>query len=91
MCFREQKQKATKHPEYLAQINKELRDGSKFQMISTKNGSTGDQCCFHLHILHKPIIGFGLLLEMETLFRTRDAATRASRSAHYRKYFPLCR
>jgi hypothetical protein len=40
--FQVKKRKATKHPEYLTH-KKELRDGSKFKIISTKDGSTGDQ------------------------------------------------
>jgi hypothetical protein len=82
--FREKKRKATKYPEYLPKIEKELRNRSKFQIISTKDGSTTDQCCLVLHILHRPFIDFigvGLLLEMETLFPTRNETSRATCSA----------
>ena len=52
--------------------------------------TTTDQCCFVLHILHRPLIGFiavGLLLEMEmeTLFPTRNEISGATCFAHYRK------
>ena len=67
LCFRERKRKTTKHPEYLTQI-KRINGRSRFEIISTKDGSTRDQCCFDLHIRHRPFIGFDLLLEMETLF-----------------------
>ena len=88
LCFRERKRKATKHPECLTQT-KRINGRSRFQIISTKDGSVRDKCCFLLHILYRSYIGFDLLLEMETLFPTRNEASRATCSVHYRKLSPL--
>jgi len=66
--FQGKKVEATKYPEDMRQVVNELRDEGKFKIKSNKDGSTIDQCVFLLHILHRPVIGFVLLLKMETLF-----------------------
>jgi hypothetical protein len=68
---------------------RELKDESKFQIISTKDGSAGDQFCFLLHILYRSFIGFCLLFKTETLFPTRNEVTRTTCSTHYRKLSPI--
>jgi len=68
---------------------KELSGGSQFKIISTEDGSTRDQCCILVCILHRLFIGFGLLLQMETLLPTRNEATRATCTPHYRKLSPI--
>ena len=76
-------------PERDAVDKKKIREGGSFQIISTKDGSTTDQCCFVLHIRHSPANNFVLLLEIETLFPTRNEASMANCSAHYRKLSPF--